>query len=136
MSNSTVELVVTGLLSGGVFAAVGALITSKATARKTSAEAESLAAKLPAEVDSVVVQGAEQAVLTMKAALESATSRIAQLEEEREGDRKRIAELEAKVKRLEGKVTAAERALGDARSEGAALRVELEDFIAEQNRRR
>lgn len=130
------ELIVTGLLSGSIFAAVATLIASKATARKTNAEAKGLAAKLPAEVDSVVVQGAESAVLTMKAALESATERIAQLEHERESDRKRIAELEGKVNELRRKVERAEDALGDARKAGADLRAELEAFINEQARRR
>ena len=129
-------VVVTGLLSGGIFGAIGALISSRAVSRKTNAEAQGLAAKLPAEVDSVVVQGAEAAVLTMKAALDSATGRIAQLEAERDADRQRIADLEAKVKRLEGKVNAAERALASAREEGAALREELGAFIREQNKRR
>ena len=129
-------ILVTGLLSGGIFAAVASLVTSRAVSAKTRTEAQGLAAKLPAEVDSVVVQGAEAAVLTMKAALDSATGRIAQLEAERDNDRQRIADLEAKVKRLEGKVQAAERALGDARTAGAALRAELEEFIAEQDRRR
>lgn len=131
-----IETIVTVLLSGGLFAAIATLVTSKATARKTGAEAHALTAKLPAEVDSVVVQGAESAVLTMKAALDSATERIAQLEAEREADRKRIADLEAKVNQLRRKVERAEEALGDARQAGAALRSELEDFMREQARRR
>lgn len=130
------QLIITGILSGSVVGAAATLITSRAVARKTGVEARALDAKLPAEVDSVVVQGAEAAVLTMKAALDSASTRLAQVERERDEDRKRIAELEAKVRKLEAKVNAAERALGDARQAGAALREELESFIRAQDRRR
>lgn len=136
MSDELLKLIVTGLLSGGAFAAVAAIITSRSAAKKGAAEVGAINAKLPAEVDSVVVQGAESAVLVMQAALDSATKRIAQLERERESDRERIRELEAKVTQLEAKVQRAERALGDAREAGAALRQELEDFVAEQRRRK
>lgn len=136
MTRSVLELVITALLSGSIFAAIATLVVSRSTARKNDADAKAVDAKLPAEVDSVVVQGAELAVLTMKTALDSATNRIAQLETERDEDRRRIAELEAKVRRLEAKVTTAERALMDARTAGAALREELADFMREQQRRR
>lgn len=135
MSDAIVTIV-TALLAGGLGTGVGALITGRATARKTVSEAKAVDAKLPAEVDSVVVQGAEAAVLTMKAALESATSRIATLESERAQDRERIADLERKVDQLRRKVETAERALGEARQAGAALRLELEEFVREQDRRR
>ena len=136
MSDETVRTLITVVLSGSIFSAVAAVIASRATARKTNAEAKAVDAKLPAEVDSVVVQGAESAVLLMRSALESAQARIGQLEQEREADRKRIAELEAKVAGLEAKVHRAEAALADARTAGASLRKELEDFVAEQRRRR
>ena len=103
--------IVTVVLSGGLGAGAASLITSRAMARKTKSETNAIDAKLPAEIDSVVVQGAEQAVLTMDAALKSAQARISQLEEERAGDRARITELEAKVDRLQGKVEQAERAV-------------------------
>ena len=86
-------LIVTGLLGGGLVGGVASLITGHALARKTNVEAKGLDAKLPAEIDSVVVQGAESAVLTMRSALESATARIKELETDRENDRKRIGEL-------------------------------------------
>lgn len=127
--------VVVALLGGGLVGGVAALITGRAMARKTASETRALDAKLPAEVDSVVVQGAEAAVLTMKSALDSATARITQLEEERAEDRKRIGELEAKVRRLEERVRAAERSLTKARLEGAEVRAELTAFIREQDAR-
>ena len=115
---------------------IGALVVGRATARKTNSEAHQLDAKLPAEIDSITVQGAEAAVLTMRSALESATARIAQLEQERASDRQRIADLESKVEELRRKVEAAERALGDARRAGTELRQELEQFVRDQQGRR
>lgn len=136
ITGDLVTTVVTGLLAGGLGTGLGALITGRALARKTHSEARAVDAKLPAEVDSVVVQGAEAAVLTMKAALDSATSRIATLEKERDSDRRRILELESKVEALRSMVETAEKALGEARAAGAALRAELEQFVREQDSRR
>ena len=136
MSSDLVTVIVTGLFTGGIGTGIGALIVGRATARKTTSEARQLDAKLPAEVDSVVVQGAEAAVLTMRSALESATNRIAQLEQERAGDRQRIADLEGKVEQLRRKVEAAELALGDARRAGTELREELEQFVRDQQGRK
>lgn len=136
MSSTVLVALVTGILSGGLIGAIASLIVGRATARKTNAEAKALDRKLPAEVDSVVVQGAEAAVLTMERALTSAQNRIGQLEREREADRKRIAELEGKVSRLQGKVESAERSLGEARREGAELRHELDAFLRDQGRRK
>jgi hypothetical protein len=128
--------IVTVILSGGLGAGLASLITSRAMARKTKSETNAIDAKLPAEVDSVVVQGAEQAVLTMDAALKSAQARISQLEAERAGDRARITELEAKVDRLQGKVEQAERAVRAARTEGVELRAELDALVREQGNRK
>ena len=129
-------IIVTTVLSGSIFGAVASLITRRAMARKTNAEAKAVDAKLPAEVDSVVVQGAEAAVLTMRSALESATARIAQLEGERAADARRIADLEGKVEQLRRKVETAERALTEARRAGQELRAELEQFVEEQRGRK
>lgn len=129
-------LAVTGLMGGGLIRGVAELINGRSLARKTDTEAHTLAAKLPAEIDSVVVQGAESAVLTMKSALESAERRIGDLEADRANDRKRIAELEEKVKDLEAKVQRAEAALGEARDAGANLRRELENFARDRDIRR
>lgn len=116
MSTDLVTVVVTGLLTGGIGTGIGALVVGRATARKTNSEAHQLDAKLPAEIDSITVQGAEAAVLTMRSALESATARIAQLEQERASDRQRIADLESKVEELRRK--------------------ELEQFVRDQQGRR
>lgn len=136
MNEQLVTVAVTALLSGGLGAGIAALINARATAGKTHTEAKAIDAKLPAEVDSVVVQGAEAAVLTMRSALESATQRIAELEEDRASDRRRIADLERKVEELRAKVEKAERALGEARQAGADLRRELTEFARDRDTRR
>jgi septal ring factor EnvC (AmiA/AmiB activator) len=129
-------LVVTVVLSGGLAGGAASLITGRAMARKTTAEAKSLAAKLPAEVDSVVVQGAEQAVLTMSRALESATTRIGQLEQERADDAERIKKLERDLEALRRKVGTAERALQVATAATASLQAELSEFVRSTQTRR
>lgn len=134
--NELITIVVTGLLSGGMGAGVATLIKARAEARGSDATTTSTLTKLPAEVDSVVVQGAEAAVLTMRAALESASQRIGELEQDRRDDRARIDQLERKVEELRAKVEAAERALGDAREAGAELRRELTAFARDRDTRR
>lgn len=123
------------ILGGGFLGAVATLVTSRAVAGKTRAEAAGVAAKTPAEVDSIVVQGAEAAVLTMRAALESATARIAELEADRARDRQRIADLESRLDELRAKVERAERALGEARDAGLMLREELASLRRDSDRR-
>jgi septal ring factor EnvC (AmiA/AmiB activator) len=129
-------VVVTGLLSGGIGAGIATLIKARSEARNLDATAKAIDAKLPVEVDSIVVQGAESAVLTMRSALESASARIAELEQDRAEDRKRIAELESKVRELELKVHRAEEALTEARDAGRELRQELAAFSRDRDTRR
>lgn len=137
MDSSTVILLgAATTLVGALAGAAGALITGRATARKVTTEGKAIEAKLPAEVDSVVVQGAEQAVLTMAKALQAANGRIDELEHERAQDRKRLAELEGKVRTLEGKVAAAETATAEARKAGDDLRGELNSLIRDQRNRK
>lgn len=132
---SATVLGVIGTLLSAVSLAAGAIITSRATGRKTHVEAKGLEARLPAEIDSVVVQGAEQAVLTMGKALESANLRCEQLEREKAQLIAHLTELETKVATLEGKVAEAETAASAARQAGDALRVELNSLISEQRNR-
>lgn len=119
------DVIVTGLLSGGFVGAVATLVTSRSVARKTNAEEHALRSRAPAERDNIIVTGAEAAVLTMKAALESAQTRIGELERDRESDRRRIVELEQRIDSLRSRVDVAETALGEARALGDELAVEL-----------
>lgn len=126
------DVVISGVLSGGIVAAVATLWTARTNAHKTNADVDALMAKLPVEVDSISVQGAEAAVLTMKAALESARSHIVQLEKDRESDRLRIAQLERRVDELQDRVKAASRALWIAHTDSEAIRAELAALQTEQ----
>jgi Na+/phosphate symporter len=138
-------LAVLGTLVALVGAVAGALttaMTGRSTARKSDVESEGIAAKLPAEVDSVVVQGAEQAVITMAKALEAANQQNAQLLEENERqrvgrieDRQRIEALEAKVRELLSQVDRAESALHQAREATGLVSRELEQLKASQDQR-
>jgi nucleotide-binding universal stress UspA family protein len=127
---------VVGVLGGGLAGGIGSLLTGRALVRKAASEAKAIDAKLPAEVDSVVVAGAEAAVLVMDKALTSATLRIAQLEEEAEAHRQRIRDLELKVGDLEVKATKAETAAREAREQGRELRQQLQAMVREQGPRR
>jgi len=140
-------LTVGGTLLTAIGGAVGALITGRATANKTTAEARVIDAKLPPEVDSIVVQGAEQAVLVMGRALDSAQNRIKALEDEavrleeerkreRAADRERMAELEAEVKELRRKVAESERTSAEARKAADKFAIQLRDALAEQDNRK
>ena len=135
MTPETINLVVTGLLSGGLFAALATVLTSRSTARRTNVEADGIKEKAPAERDNIVVTGAQAAVLTMQAALESAQTRIAHLEKDRESDRQRIEELEARLEGMQGRLEKAEADLGEARRIGHELRSELRDLRTSRQHR-
>lgn len=137
MNGTTIiTLIVSIIVAAGGGAGIASLITGRAIARKTGAESAAIDAKLPAEVDSITVQGAEQAVLVMQRTLETVQADNAQLRKDREADRQRITELEDKVRELERKVTHAEDALGDARREAGQVRAELTSFLNDQQHRR
>lgn len=125
-------LIVTGLLSGSLFAALATLVTSRTTARKTDAERVALVERAPAERDNIIVTGAEAAVLTMKAALDSAQGRIAELERDRESDRRRMADLETRHAAIAAALDVAEAALAEARLIGDELARQLRDLRAER----
>lgn len=142
MTGSLATVAVSSLLSGGLFAAVASFVTGRSLARKTAAETKGINARLPAEVDSVVVAGAETAVLTMQRALESAVGRIADLELERDHDRELIEKQRGDIERLRGEVRElrtkaahAERAAAAARKAGEELGARLEAMVRDQHGR-
>lgn len=95
--NPLTTLVITGVLGGGLVQGIATLISSRSTAKKLSTERKSIDAKLPAEVDSVIVTGAEQAVLSMSKALEAADRRIAELERREKAAERTIEQLRRDV---------------------------------------
>lgn len=136
MDANLIGTAVTGISAVAVGLAGGSWITGRATARKTTSEARGIDAKLPAEIDSVVVAGAEAAVLTMDKALQSANKRIDQLEAEREADRKRIAALEQQVAQFRGELRTAEEHLTAARKTGELLTNQINTLMREQGKRK
>lgn len=130
------------LLFGAAAGALATVVTGRSTARKTDTETRTMDAKLPAEVDSVVVQGAEQAVITMAKALESANQRIEELVAarvqdalERAADRAEMVRLQARVDELEAKVDLAEAATREARDASRQLSEELRRVTAAHDQR-
>lgn len=95
--NPLTTLVITGVLGGGLVQGIATLISSRSTAKKLATERKSIDAKLPAEVDSVIVTGAEQAVLSMSKALEAADRRIAELERREKAAERTIEQLRRDV---------------------------------------
>lgn len=129
-----------GILSGGLFGALASVVRERATAKKSHAETDAIESKLPAEVESISVQGAQTAVLAMREALTAAGVRIAELERscaedrarfkrEREEDRERIRELEMRVAIADRKARDAQRAANDAQQETSSLRAELAAYL-------
>jgi uncharacterized coiled-coil protein SlyX len=139
--NPTLIAVLASLGTGTIAGAV-TLWSGRALAGKTRAEQEGIQAKLPAEVDSVVVQGAEQAVITMAKALEAANARSEQEAKDRAEDRIVIESLRRRVRELEAKVDVAEEALAtmggalhEARAEAKSVTDELRRLTEAQDQR-
>lgn len=132
MSDNLLASIVVGILSGGLVAGAGTFLTGRALMRKAVSESSAIDAKTPLEVDNIVVAGAEQAVLLMDRALQSAKTRIDQLEQRETVYLERIVALEAQVGRLEEKANTAERIAGEARQQAAELRGQLQAMVREQ----
>jgi len=132
MAETLTERAVTGVISlivggtGGT--AIATFVKGKSEARKTDAETRTLNARTPIELDSLAVQGADAAVLTMQRSLQSAEATIIRLERERDHDRGRIEQLEARIVSLQETLTEAQTAL-------TGLRQELGQFVTEQGTR-
>ena len=132
MADTLTEKVVTGVISlvvGGTGAtAITTFVKGKSEARKTDAETRTLNARTPIELDSLAVQGADAAVLTMQRSLTSANETIARLERERDHAAGRIEQLEARIASLQETLTEAQTAL-------TGLRQELGQFVTDQGAR-
>lgn len=135
-------LLVSGVLGGGVIAGAASLITARSVASKNRVETKVLQDKAPAEVDSITVQGAEQAVLSMERSMkaaevraEKAEGRILRLEEEREEDRKTIEKLQKELREVSTKAEHAEAAAGQAREAAAHLQEQLDAMVRTRNGR-
>ncbi|GAB3988903.1 hypothetical protein [Nocardioides marmoraquaticus] len=123
--NPLVELLLAGLLGGSLWQGISSLRQSGWLARKAKAETIAVDAKTPVEVDSIVVQGAEQAVLTMSKALDAANNDNAQLRAENASLRDEARALHLEVAELRKKVDAAEAATAVAKRASEALEERL-----------
>ena len=121
METQLISILVTVVLSGGLASVVTIIVQGRQTARKIKAETASLSAKLPAEVDSIAIQGAESAVTMLQITNQS-------LVEENTRLRSHIDRLEIMVAGYRQRLEAAESALHMARQEYAALESEIQSF--------
>lgn len=127
MPTDWVTLLVTAILSGGACTAVASIITARAMSRQATVREKSA----PAEIQSILLGGAEKAVASLVVALEWAEVEIRELKEESEASRlrelakdARIAELEtslvnmqAQLGMLQDRVTRVQHLAQDARSD-------------------
>lgn len=121
--------VVTGILSAGTAASAATVFTSRANARKANAEAEGLDARRPAEVDTIVVKGAEAAVLTMQMTLEATAARLVTVTGERDAALAEVTTLRNEVADLRQKVWDATRATAVAQAAADLLGDRVEQFL-------
>lgn len=143
MSSTVIILGAVGALVSSLVGAAVALYTSRATNRKLNTETTIAETKLPAEVDTIIAQAADTAVLAMDKVIKAQAARIDELTKAREqdarertADRRRMAELEQEVAGLRAKVATAEQHLAEARTAGERLAAQLRDALAEQDRRK
>lgn len=136
MDNSLLPNIINGLAVVASGTAVTAFLTGRANAKKTRTESRGLEAKLPAEVDSIAVQGAEAAVLAMAEALKSARSEIVDLREGRAADRARMLEMEKEISDLREQIRVVEQHLIEAREKGKRLAAQVASYMKEQDRRK
>lgn len=123
-----VVLAVTGVFSAGTGAIIRALYTGRNTSRRIGVEADGIAAKTPAEVDSIAIQGAEATVLMMQGvnqALLTENQRLALQVEQRD---KIIGRLELQLEEYRSRVVAAETALRAANEQYDELRHEIDNL--------
>lgn len=128
MDLNWVGLVVTGVLSAGTGAIVREIYTGRNTSRRIGVEADGIAAKTPAEVDSIAIQGAEATVLMMQGvnqALIKENERLAKQVEQRDLI---IDRLETQLEEYRARVETAETALRAANQQYDVLRREIDDF--------
>lgn len=119
--------------AGGAFASV---VTSRYTNRKMLVETNVVERKLPAEIDTIIAQAADTAVLAMDKVIKTQVARIDDMEAEREVMKLRMKELEQEVHILREQVNAAEKSLELARRSGEDLSEKLAAISAEQDRNR
>lgn len=135
-------LLVSVILSVGGGAGIASLVTARSIRARNEAETQILREKAPVEVDSIAVQGAEQAVLTMQRSMaaaekraERAERRISTLEQERDEDRRTIERLQTQLREVSLQAEHAEQAASAARQQASSLQEQLGELQRTYDRR-
>jgi predicted nuclease with TOPRIM domain len=118
---------VSTLLSGGLLAAIGAIIVNRRQARKIDVESDDIVAKRPAEIDSVIVTGAEKTVLIMERANDTLVGQLARQKTEAD---ERAANLSAQNGALRARVDQLEAENAELHEENRRLRAYGERMTA------
>lgn len=100
--------IIVALLGGGALTALVTYLNAKRRA--------------PAEIDSIVVQGAEAAVLSLQRAVDAANARANDVAVERDRLAAEIARKDQRIMALETQLDRLQKMLNDARDEIAAIR--------------
>ena len=116
-----ISVIVVAILGTGTASVLLTLFTARRTAGKIGMETTVMSAKLPAEVDSIVVQGAENSILIMQGV-------NARLVAELERKDMEIARKDAHIERLERMVDLLRDQVEQATTTAVALRKEIEAF--------
>ena len=123
------SLIVTGLIGASSGGVLGVILTARNVARKTDAETDTIRAKTPAEIESIAVQTAEQALTmsqTTSAGLLAENVRLRahvdRLEALLETYRKRMEAAEAAKRLLEAELQTARQGYDDLEREIASFR--------------
>jgi predicted nucleic acid-binding Zn-ribbon protein len=106
-----VTLLITGVLSGGLFSGLTIVLKGRSEVREIDARTDTARARLPADVDSVVVQSAEQALEMQKHVNESLVAELARRDDV-------IARKDAHIMSLETKIAALSSDLASANNFG------------------
>jgi septal ring factor EnvC (AmiA/AmiB activator) len=144
MNGTVLVLGVVATLITSVAGAVGAVYGSRITGRKINSESKVAETKLPAEVDSIIAQATDTAILAMDKVIKAQAERIDEEVAAREREarahaeetgkmREQLTRLEEEVEKLRARVVDAETALGSARELAASLGEQLRDALAAEH---
>jgi septal ring factor EnvC (AmiA/AmiB activator) len=128
MDLNWVALIVAAVFSAGTAAIITAVYTGRNSARRIGVEADGIAAKTPAEVDSIAIQGAEATVLMMQGVNQALLRENERLSTQLTQRDKIIDKLETQLESYRARVEAAETALRSANAQYDVLRQEIDNL--------
>lgn len=130
MDTDSVQTIVASILSGGVFLGIGTFLQGRKNAQKIGIEAKAIEKKLPMQLDSMILKGAEGTVVMMQAVNERLVEEMARHEAEYQADIVRRdlekTKTDAHVTALESQITELRHSLVEANTLSHSLLVQLD----------